>query len=175
MTTGRQAHRTIQVYSVSLQKQQMAQTHTASRRTHTISRQTHIISLYPSRKVGMHMDSHQTRQAAQTDMSIIRAVHMVMQIRVHTIRIQMPRVHTIRIQMPRAHTIRIQMPRVHTTRTHMLRAHLISQLTDRRSMASSQTDRVATIRLHTDRQPTISHSMELIHTTSRQRTAMALV
>lgn len=44
-------------------------------------RQTHIISLYPSRKVGMHMDSHQTRQAAQTDMSIIRAVHMVMQIR----------------------------------------------------------------------------------------------
>ena len=39
----------------------------------------------------MHMDSHQTRQAAQTDMSIIRAVHMVMQIRVHTIRIQMPR------------------------------------------------------------------------------------
>lgn len=123
----------------------------------TISRQTHIISLYPSRKVGMHMhmDSHQTRQAAQTDMSIIRAVHMVMQIRVHT--------------------IRIQMPRVHTTRTHMLRAHLISQLTDRRSMASSQTDRVATIRPHTDRQPTISHSMELIHTTSRQRTAMALV
>ena len=119
--------------------------------------QPHIISLYPSRKVGMHMhmDSHQTRQAAQTDMSIIRAVHMVMQIRVHT--------------------IRIQMPRVHTTRTHMLRAHLISQLTDRRSMASSQTDRVATIRLHTDRQPTISHSMELIHTTSRQRTAMALV
>ena len=102
-----------------------------------------------------YMDSHQTRQAAQTDMSIIRAVHMVMQIRVHT--------------------IRIQMPRVHTTRTHMLRAHLISQLTDRRSMASSQTDRVATIRLHTDRQPTISHSMELIHTTSRQRTAMALV
>ena len=89
----------------------------------------------------------------------------VMQIRVHTIRIQMPRVHTTRIQMPRAHT----------TRTHMLRAHLISQLTDRRSMASSQTDRVATIRLHTDRQPTISHSMELIHTTSRQRTAMALV
>lgn len=157
MTTGRQAHRTIQVYSVSLQKQQMAQTHTASRRTHTISRQTHIISLYPSRKVGMHMhmDSHQTRQAAQTDMSIIRAVHMVMQIRVHTIRIQMPRVHTTRIQMPRA--------------------HLISQLTDRRSMASSQTDRVATIRPHTDRQPTISHSMELIHTTSRQRTAMALV
>ena len=126
-----------------------------SRRTHTVSRQTHIISLYPSRKVGMHMDSHQTRQAAQTDMSIIRAVHMVMQIRVHT--------------------IRIQMPRVHTTRTHMLRAHLISQLTDRRSMASSQTDRVATIRPHTDRQPTISHSMELIHTTSRQRTAMALV
>lgn len=123
--------------------------------THTISRQTHIISLYPSRKVGMHMDSHQTRQAAQTDMSIIRAVHMVMQIRVHT--------------------IRIQMPRVHTTRTHMLRAHLISQLTDRRSMASSQTDRVATIRPHTDRQHTISHSMELIHTTSRQRTAMALV
>lgn len=165
MTTGRQAHRTIQVYSVSLKKQQMAQTHTASRRTHTISRQTHIISLYPSRKVGMHMDSHQTRQAAQTDMSIIRAVHMVMQIRVHTIRIQMPRVHTTRIQMPRAHT----------TRTHMLRAHLISQHTDRRSMASSQTDRVATIRLHTDRQPTISHSMELIHTTSRQRTAMALV
>ena len=155
MTTGRQAHRTIQVYSVSLQEQQMAQTHTASRRTHTVSRQTHIISLYPSRKVGMHMDSHQTRQAAQTDMSIIRAVHMVMQIRVHT--------------------IRIQMPRVHTTRTHMLRAHLISQLTDRRSMASSQTDRVATIRPHTDRQPTISHSMELIHTTSRQRTAMALV
>ena len=155
MTTGRQAHRTIQVYSVSLQKQQMAQTHTASRRTHTDSRQTHIISLYPSRKVGMHMDSHQTRQAAQTDMSIIRAVHMVMQIRVHT--------------------IRIQMPRVHTTRTHMLRAHLISQLTDRRSMASSQTDRVATIRPHTDRQSTISHSMELIHTTSRQRTAMALV
>lgn len=157
MTTGRQAHQTIQVYSVSLHKQQMAQTHTASRRTHTISRQTHIISLYPSRKVGMHMhmDSHQTRQAAQTDMSIIRAVHMVMQIRVHT--------------------IRIQMPRAHTTRTHMLRAHLISQLTDRRSMASSQTDRVATIRLHTDRQPTISHSMELIHTTSRQRTAMALV
>ena len=157
MTTGRQAHRTIQVYSVSLQKQQMAQTHTASRRTHIVSRQTHIISLYPSRKVGMHMhmDSHQTRQAAQTDMSIIRAVHMVMQIRVHT--------------------IRIQMPRVHTTRTHMLRAHLISQLTDRRSMASSQTDRVATIRPHTDRQPTISHSMELIHTTSRQRTAMALV
>ena len=148
MTTGRQAHRTIQVYSVSLQEQQMAQ-------THTVSRQTHIISLYPSRKVGMHMDSHQTRQAAQTDMSIIRAVHMVMQIRVHT--------------------IRIQMPRVHTTRTHMLRAHLISQLTDRRSMASSQTDRVATIRPHTDRQPTISHSMELIHTTSRQRTAMALV
>ena len=139
----------------------------SSRRTRTISRQTHIISLYPSRKVGMHMhmDSHQTRQAAQTDMSIIRAVHMVMQIRVHTIRIQMPRVHTTRIQMPRAHT----------TRTHMLRAHLISQLTDRRSMASSQTDRVATIRLHTDRQPTISHSMELIHTTSRQRTAMALV
>ena len=132
-------------------------THTASRRTHTVSRQTHIISLYPSRKVGMHMhmDSHQTRQAAQTDMSIIRAVHMVMQIRVHT--------------------IRIQMPRVHTTRTHMLRAHLISQLTDRRSMASSQTDRVATIRPHTDRQSTISHSMELIHTTSRQRTAMALV
>lgn len=125
----------------------MAQTHTASRRTHTVSRQTHIISLYPSRKVGMHMhmDSHQTRQAAQTDMSIIRAVHMVMQIRVHTIRIQ------------------------------MLRAHLISQLTDRRSMASSQTDRVATIRPHTDRQSTISHSMELIHTTSRQRTAMALV
>lgn len=157
MTTSRQAHRTIQVYSVSLQKQQMAQTHTASRRTHTISRQTHIISLYPSRKVGMHMhmDSHQTRQAAQTDMSIIRAVHMVMQIRVHTIRIQMPRVHTTRIQMPRA--------------------HLISQLTDRRSMASSQTDRVATIRPHTDRQHTISHSMELIHTTSRQRTAMALV
>ena len=157
MTTGRQAHRTIQVYSVSLQEQQMAQIHTASHRTHTISRQTHIISLYPSRKVGMHMhmDSHQTRQAAQTDMSIIRAVHMVMQIRVHT--------------------IRIQMPRVHTTRTHMLRAHLISQLTDRRSMASSQTDRVATIRPHTDRQPTISHSMELIHTTSRQRTAMALV
>lgn len=153
--------------SVSLQEQQMAQTHTVSRRTHTISRQTHIISLYPSRKVGMHMhmDSHQTRQAAQTDMSIIRAVHMVMQIRVHTIRIQMPRVHTTRIQMPRAHT----------TRTHMLRAHLISQYTDRRSMASSQTDRVATIRLHTDRQPTISHSMELIHTTSRQRTAMALV
>lgn len=148
MTTGRQAHRTIQVYSVSLHEQQMAQ-------THTVSRQTHIISLYPSRKVGMHMDSHQTRQAAQTDMSIIRAVHMVMQIRVHT--------------------IRIQMPRVHTTRTHMLRAHLISQLTDRRSMASSQTDRVATIRPHTDRQPTISHSMELIHTTSRQRTAMALV
>ena len=148
MTTGRQAHRTIQVYSVSLKEQQMA-------RTHTVSRQTHIISLYPSRKVGMHMDSHQTRQAAQTDMSIIRAVHMVMQIRVHT--------------------IRIQMPRVHTTRTHMLRAHLISQLTDRRSMASSQTDRVATIRPHTDRQHTISHSMELIHTTSRQRTAMALV
>ena len=145
MTTGRQAHRTIQMSSVSLQEQQMAQTHTASRRTHTISRQTHIISLYPSRKVGMHIDSHQTRQAAQTDMSIIRAVHMVMQIRVHTIRIQMPRVHTTRIQMPRAHT----------TRTHMLRAHLISQ--------------------HTDRQPTISHSMELIHTTSRQRTAMALV
>ena len=141
--------------SVSLHEQQMAQTHTASRRTHTVSRQTHIISLYPSRKVGMHMDSHQTRQAAQTDMSIIRAVHMVMQIRVHT--------------------IRIQMPRVHTTRTRMLRAHLISQLTDRRSMASSQTDRVATIRPHTDRQPTISHSMELIHTTSRQRTAMALV
>ena len=82
----------------------------------------------------MHMDSHQTRQAAQTDMSIIRAVHMVMQIRVHTIRIQ------------------------------MLRAHLISQLTDRRSMASSQTDRVATIRPHTDRQPTISRRMELIHT-----------
>lgn len=54
-------------------------------------------------------------------------------------------------------------------------AHLISQLTDRRSMASSQTDRVATIRPHTDRQSTISHSMELIHTTSRQRTAMALV
>lgn len=131
--------------SVSLQEQQMAQTHTASRRTHTVSRQTHIISLYPSSKVGMHMDSHQTRQAAQTDMSIIRAVHMVMQIRVHTIRIQ------------------------------MLRAHLISQLTDRHSMASSQTDRVATIRPHTDRQPTISHSMELIHTTSRQRTAMALV
>lgn len=107
--------------------------------------------------------SDQTGSTA--DMSIIRAVHMVMQIRVHTIRIQMPRVHTTRIQMPRAHT----------TRTHMLRAHLISQLTDRRSMASSQTDRVATIRLHTDRQPTISHSMELIHTTSRQRTAMALV
>ena len=147
MTTSRQAHRTIQMSSVSLQEQQMAQTHTASRRTHTVSRQTHIISLYPSRKVGMHMhmDSHQTRQAAQTDMSIIRAVHMVMQIRVHTIRIQ------------------------------MLRAHLISQLTDRRSMASSQTDRVATIRPHTDRQSTISHSMELIHTTSRQRTAMALV
>lgn len=174
MTTSRQAHRTIQMSSVSLHEQQMAQTHTASRRTHTasrrthiVSRQTHIISLYPSRKVGMHMhmDSHQTRQAAQTDMSIIRAVHMVMQIRVHTIRIQMPRVHTTRIQMPRAHT----------TRTHMLRAHLISQLTDRRSMASSQTDRVATIRPHTDRQPTISHSMELIHTTSRQRTAMALV
>ena len=111
---------TIQMSSVSLQEQQMAQTHTASRRTHTasrrthiVSRQTHIISLYPSRKVGMHMhmDSHQTRQAAQTDMSIIRAVHMVMQIRVHTIRIQMPRVHTTRIQMPR----------VHTTRTHMLR------------------------------------------------------
>ena len=162
---SRQAHRTIQMSSVSLQEQQMAQTHTASRRTHTASRQTHIISLYPSRKVGMHMDSHQTRQAAQTDMSIIRAVHMVMQIRVHTIRIQMPRVHTIRIQMPR----------VHTTRTHMIRAHLISQLTDRRSMASSQTDRVATIRPHTDRQHTISHSMELIHTTSRQRTAMALV
>ena len=164
MTTSRQAHRTIQMSSVSLHEQQMAQTHTASRRTHTasrrthiVSRQTHIISLYPSRKVGMHMhmDSHQTRQAAQTDMSIIRAVHMVMQIRVHT--------------------IRIQMPRVHTTRTHMLRAHLISQLTDRHSMASSQTDRVATIRPHTDRQPTISHSMELIHTTSRQRTAMALV
>ena len=95
MTTGRQAHRTIQVYSVSLQEQQMAQTHTASRRTHTVSRQTHIISLYPGRKVGMHMhmDSHQTRQAAQTDMSIIRAVHMVMQIRVYTIRTQMPRAY----------------------------------------------------------------------------------
>ena len=167
MTTSHQAHRTIQVYSGSQQEQQMAQTHTASHMTHTASRQTHMVSRYPSRAVAMrmHMDRHQTRQAAQTDMSIIRAVHMVMQIRVHTIRIQMPRVHTTRIQMPR----------VHTTRTHMLRAHLISQLTDRRSMASSQTDRVATIRPHTDRQPTISHSMELIHTTSRQRTAMALV
>ena len=145
------------VFGQSSETAASRRTHTASRRTHIVSRQTHIISLYPSRKVGMHMhmDSHQTRQAAQTDMSIIRAVHMVMQIRVHT--------------------IRIQMPRVHTTRTHMLRAHLISQLTDRRSMASSQTDRVATIRPHTDRQSTISHSMELIHTTSRQRTAMALV